>query len=91
MHNLRKDCTQAHLTIYNNEIAPLPSAQVIRKHRRSSQYGALLTLNNMLRYMMISTLSQSTFLPEALTATASSPFSLLPREQLSTLPPTYVL
>ena len=76
-----------------NEIAPLSLAQVIRKHERSSQDGALLLLNNMLDiYDMISVcLSQSTFLHEALTATASSPFSLLPQEQLSTLPPAYVL
>ena len=36
-------------------------------------------------------LSQSTFLLEALTATAFFPFSLLPQVQLSTLPPTYGL
>ena len=36
---------------YINKIAPLSSAQVIRKHERSSQYGALLLLNNMLRYI----------------------------------------
>ena len=79
--------------LYNNEIAALSSAQAIRKHERSSQDGALLLLNNMLDiYNMISIcLSQSTFLHEALTATASSPFSLLPREQLSTVPLTYVL